>query len=148
MHETHRQEWFPRLSKADSSQEALLPVFSASVSELDFGPLRAEKSPWQFYFDAVPEFPTTVAYRKRYTLSVYFLSKQSSCPGANGTFLSPEIVRKELAPQHVYVEDGSHETREAAFKHYHFTMFCGDFTNISFPPLALVYSLAYVAHAT
>ena len=61
----------------------------------------------------------------------------------------PRFARKvkgDLSPQHVYIEDGTHETREAAFKHYHFTMFCGDFSLSPFPPLALVYSLAYVAH--
>ena len=58
------------------------------------------------------------------------------------------MVRRDLLPQHVYIEDGSHETREQAFKHYHFTMFCGDFESTTFPPLALVYSLAYVAHAS
>ena len=63
--------------------------------------------------------------------------------------LCPRFARKvkgDLSPQHVYIEDGTHETREAAFKHYHFTMFCGDFSLSPFPPLALVYSLAYVAH--
>ena len=29
-----------------------------------------------------------------------------------------------MLAQHVYIEDGTHETREAAFKHYHFTMLC------------------------
>ena len=58
----------------------------------------------------------------------------------------PRKVKGDLSPQHVYIEDGTHQTREAAFKHYHFTMFCADFSLSPFPPLALVYSLAYVAH--
>lgn len=188
------------------------------------------------------EFPTTTAYRKKYILSVYFLSAESCCQGPNNTQLTPaklgealrdaqlgllfvclfgawrrpknhqepvvtlccqryrndkrfvylhlyamgalchgcsqfccfhqenagfirctvcahfalntylsnqvppRKVKEDLSAQHVYIEDGSHETREAAFKHYHFTMFCGDFSSVPFPPLALVYSLAYVAH--
>ncbi|CAL1147087.1 unnamed protein product, partial [Cladocopium goreaui] len=129
-------------------EDAVLPVFSASVPDQDFAPGTAlPKLPRRYYFDAVPEFPTTVAYRKKYVLSVYFLSPESYCPGPNNTRLSPEKVKGDLSPQHVYIEDGTHQTREAAFKHYHFTMFCGDFSLSPFPPLALVYSLAYVAHA-
>ena len=33
-------------------------------------------------------------------------------------------VKEDMLAQHVYVEDGTHETRMAAFKHYHFTMLC------------------------
>lgn len=190
-----------------------------------------------FCWDVSKEFPTTVAYRKKYVLSVYFLTPDSYCPGLNSTRLTPEMleesskdfflcwwscsewsidssaaivflqdmipsasqffghrvnfgasiflckregqclavnltiplcvslwtykpdwlqnysvsnprmVKSDLSSQHVYIEDGTHQTREAAFKHYHFTMFCGDFSTTPFPPLALVYSLAYVAHA-
>ncbi|CAK9015583.1 unnamed protein product [Durusdinium trenchii] len=130
------------------AEDALLPVFSASVPDQDFAPGTASpKSPRRFYFDAVPEFPAAVAFKKKYVLSVYFLSPESYCPGANNTQLSPKMVKRDFSAQHVYIEDGTHETREAAFKHYHFTMLCGDFSSSSFPPLPLVYSLAYVAHA-
>eukprot|EP00439_Symbiodinium_sp_Y106_P031681 s1295_g3.t2 len=129
-------------------EDPLLPVFSASVPDQDFAPGTAlPGEPRRFFFDAIPEFPTTVAYRKKYTLSVYFLSQDSYCAGPNGTRLFAESVKEDMLAQHVYVEDGTHETRMAAFKHYHFTMLCGDFSEHPFPPLALIYSLAYVAHA-
>lgn len=129
-------------------EDPLLPVFSASAPDQDFAPGTASPGePRRFFFDAIPEFPTTVAYRKKYTLSVYFLSQDSYCAGPNGTQLFAESVKEDMLAQHVYIEDGTHETREAAFKHYHFTMLCGDFSEHPFPPLALIYSLAYVAHA-
>ncbi|CAJ1382420.1 unnamed protein product [Effrenium voratum] len=126
-------------------EDALLPVFSATAPDQDFAPGTAKSR--RYFFDAVPELPTDVAFKKKYVLSIYFLSPDSFCAGPNETQLSPEMVKADIAPQHVYVEDGTHQTREAAFKHYHFTMFCGDFSKEPFPPLALIYSLAYVAHA-
>lgn len=89
-------------------------------------PLRPLIRPLRLFLVSYHEFPVPTAL---------------TCP-------SPRFrkVKGDLSPQHVYIEDGTHQTREAAFKHYHFTMFCGDFSLSPFPPLALVYSLAYVAH--
>eukprot|EP00930_Biecheleria_cincta_P014533 TRINITY_DN12466_c0_g1_i1.p1 TRINITY_DN12466_c0_g1~~TRINITY_DN12466_c0_g1_i1.p1 ORF type:complete len:778 (-),score=68.96 TRINITY_DN12466_c0_g1_i1:204-2537(-) len=129
-------------------EDELLPVFSASTPDQDFSPGSGPPgAPRRYFADAVPVFPDVTGLRKKHILSVYFLSRESFCPGPNGTALTPESARRDLLNQHVYVEDGTRETLEAAFKEYHFTLLCGDFSTELFPPLALVYSLAHVTHA-
>mmetsp|Transcript_168515 Transcript_168515/g.535902 ORF Transcript_168515/g.535902 Transcript_168515/m.535902 type:complete len:819 (-) Transcript_168515:69-2525(-) len=125
-----------------------LPVFSAALRRRVGD--EASLPTWRYHFDAAHEFPVPLlgpAGSKRHILSAYFLTRDSTCEGPKGEPLSVEDVVAALSPEHVHVEDGTHKTREAAFKHYRFTLFCGNFTDQPFPPQALVYSIAYVAYA-
>ncbi|CAE8666489.1 unnamed protein product [Polarella glacialis] len=130
-----------------------LPVFAAAGPPTDFGFNQTRSTLYRYFFDPVPEMPTAEGGRgrpgsKRHVLSVFFLSATSSCNGGEGQpALSVDYAKLEIGAQHVYVDDATHVTREAAVKHYHFTLMCGDFSIQPFPPPALVYSLAYVSHA-
>lgn len=131
-----------------------LPLFSAALgrgAETGGRQERTEpEAPWRYYLDPVPEYPVDglgIPGIKRHTLSVYFLNADSRCPAPNGTSLSADDVASLLSSDHVYVEDGSHARRAAAFRPYHFSLLCGDFTAEPFPPAALVYSIAYVSYA-
>eukprot|EP00929_Paragymnodinium_shiwhaense_P008609 TRINITY_DN112567_c0_g1_i1.p1 TRINITY_DN112567_c0_g1~~TRINITY_DN112567_c0_g1_i1.p1 ORF type:complete len:832 (+),score=118.84 TRINITY_DN112567_c0_g1_i1:123-2618(+) len=130
------------------TEEKDLPIFSARPSES--GEDSSRTTFWRYFFDPVAEYPAATlgaAGKKKHTMSVYFLSMESACPGPDNTSLWPDDVQARLSGPHVYVEDGTHETREKAFKEYTFTMVCGDFRSQPFPSLAFLYSIVYVTHA-
>ena len=113
------------------AEERDLPMFSASQTH-----------PWRFHFDPVPEYPSNMLSipAKHHTMSIYFLSVDSRCPYTDTDSVGPGDV-DDFAD--VYVEDGTHETRKAAFQDYHFTILCGDFEAQPFPHQAVVYAIAF-----
>eukprot|EP00927_Polykrikos_kofoidii_P065798 TRINITY_DN61514_c0_g1_i1.p1 TRINITY_DN61514_c0_g1~~TRINITY_DN61514_c0_g1_i1.p1 ORF type:complete len:906 (+),score=125.73 TRINITY_DN61514_c0_g1_i1:348-2720(+) len=151
------------LSEAEAKD---LPLFTAArgfdTARADFGGDAASGKdadsaatirglPWRYFFDGVPVFPAKSlgsSSEKPFDISFYFLSIYSTCPGPHNETLWPDDVANRLSTgsEHVYVEDGSHATREAAFKNYRFTIICGDFTQEAFPPRALVYAVAHATH--
>ena len=118
-----------------------LPYFGADLPP-DDGP-----GPWRYFLDA-HDYPAdrlgSPAAKNKF-MSIYFKDDSSWCPGPQDSFLLPEDAEEEL-PGHVYVDDGTHATRVAAFSEYQVTIICGDFDTVPFPPAALVYSLAYASH--
>jgi len=106
----------------------------------------SERGPRRYFFDP-NVFPGGRIHRTPKTefMSIYFSSIDAVCPSPEGSMLTL-VDAESVLPGHVFVEDGSEETRQAAFSLYQVTLFCGDFMHESFPPLALVHALAYSAH--
>ncbi|CAK9020416.1 unnamed protein product [Durusdinium trenchii] len=133
-----------------SETEHFVRFFSASTGG-DVVPRGAER-PWIFHFDPLEYIGETVLGGhtiigpKRHYLSIFFTSADAACDGKNKSQWTFEETSQAL-PGHVYVEDGTLETRRDAFVNYHFSVICmAGAAPASLLPQAVVDAVGFGCH--
>ncbi|CAJ1337208.1 unnamed protein product [Effrenium voratum] len=124
-----------------SETEEMVKYFSADTSEY----------PWVYFLDNLEYIGETVLGGntiigpKLHYLSMFYTSSQAACDGKNKSQWTAEDV-EEIFPGHVYVDDGSLETRRAAFLSYHFTAICVGPEEMHLVPQAVVDAVGFGTH--
>lgn len=127
-------------------------VLSEDVGWVEYFAADTSMEPWRYFVESNDFIGDTLSSGnassfgpKLHYISFFFLSADSACPGKTPQRWTPDEVRQFL-PEHVYVDDGSVETRRQAFQTYHFTTICGSLNDAGYVPQALVDAVGLAAH--
>jgi len=146
-----RGQTLPWLHGEDNDLPPFQGVLSENEDTVHFFTADTRAEPWLYSIDSneyiggsVEEGAQAFGPKLHY-LSLFFLTPDSACDGKRLHEWGPEEA-EEVMPGHIYVDDGSKDTRRNAFRPYHFTVICGNVDEANYVPQALVDALGFASH--